>query len=162
MDSDGQHNPNDIYHLIKPLLNEEADITVGSRYLGKCNFHIPFYTKIGEKMIEKTLQFLFNLEVHNNQNGYRAFKRKTLDIFKNFKFKDFAFTTEVLLKAGLNGYRIKEIPIVAEPRENGTSKVKLFKILISLSSCLLHYFPIGLRDKIFKKIKPVHYKFFKS
>ncbi|MHA1337355.1 MAG: glycosyltransferase family 2 protein [Promethearchaeota archaeon] len=38
MDSDGQHNPEEIDNLIKPILENKADMTIGSRYKGICNF----------------------------------------------------------------------------------------------------------------------------
>lgn len=150
LDADGQHRPEEIYNFIEPIFKNEADLVIGSRYLGKCNFRIPFYKRLGEKIIEKVLKFLFNQNVSNSQNGYRAFNRKIIDIIDDIKFMDYTFCTEVLLKAGINGYCIKEIPIIAEPREHGTSKVNLIKILIPLFSCLIYYFIIGLKNKIIK------------
>lgn len=82
MDSDGQHNPNDIFRLIEPILNDKADITVGSRYLGRCNYNIPLYTRLGECLIEKSLQILFGQKICNNQSGFRALKKNTIGIFR--------------------------------------------------------------------------------
>jgi len=149
IDSDGQHNPNEIYTLIKPILENKADITVGSRYLGKCNYNVPLYTRIGESIIEKFLYILFRQNVGNNQSGYRAFKRKTIDIFNCIKFKDFAFAIEVLFKAGLKGYRLLEVPIILEPREYSYSKVNLIKTTFKIFSCkgILLYYEIKSYNK---------------
>jgi len=151
IDSDGQHNPNELYTLIKPILDNKADITVGSRYLGKCNYNVPLYTRIGESLVEKFLYILFRQKVGNNQSGYRAFKRKTIDIFKNIKFKDFVFATEILFKAGLKGYRLLEVPIILEPREYGFSKVSLIKTAVKIFSCMGYYFLLKLKTIISKK-----------
>ena len=51
MDSDGQHNPEEIPKLIKPIINKQADIVIGSRYLGKSNYRVPSYTRIAENII---------------------------------------------------------------------------------------------------------------
>ena len=62
MDADGQHNPCDILSLIKPVFEGEADISVGSRYLGSYNYKLPLSTRLGEVLIEKLLQIFFNIK----------------------------------------------------------------------------------------------------
>ena len=151
MDSDGQHNPNEIYRLIEPILNDKADICVGSRYLGKCSYNIPLYTRFGECVIEKTLQILFRQKISNNQSGYRALKKEIIDIYDKIKFNGFAFATEILIKSKLRSYRIKEVPIVLEPRKYGISKIRLFKLTLSLLSCITYYFLIKLKKITNKK-----------
>ena len=147
MDSDGQHNPNEICRLIEPIWNDKADICIGSRYLGQCNYNIPLHTRVGECIIEKTLRLFFRQKVCNNQSGYRALKRETASIFDDIKFNGFTFATEVLIKSKLKGYRVKEVPIVLEPRKYGMSKIKLAKLVITLISCFAYYFLIKLRKK---------------
>jgi len=146
MDSDGQHNPNEIFRLIKPILNNKADITIGSRYLGRCNYNVPFHTRIGECIINIILRILFKQCIYNNQGGYRAFKRKTIEIFDKIRYYGFAFTTEILIKATLKKYKIKEVPIILEPRKYGMSKIKLFKLAKHLLLCFGYYFFIKLKN----------------
>jgi glycosyltransferase involved in cell wall biosynthesis len=139
MDSDGQHQSLDLYHLIKPILNDEADITVGSRYVGSYNYRLPVFTRVGEAAIEKFILMFFRQKVSNNQGGFRAFHRRTLKIFKEIKFEDYAFTTELLLKAALSEFRIKECPIHLLDREHGHSKIILTKLLLHLLLCVGYY-----------------------
>jgi glycosyltransferase involved in cell wall biosynthesis len=148
MDADGQHNPFDILSLIKPILKGKADISVGSRYLGSYNYKLPLTTRLGEVLIEKLLQILFKKKIMNNQSGYRAFDRKTISIFEQVNFQDFAFTTEVLLQAALKNYKIKEYPIVLSKRKYGTSKIILRKLILSLITCFSLY--------SIKKLKSLH------
>ncbi|GAG97630.1 unnamed protein product, partial [marine sediment metagenome] len=150
MDSDGQHNPNEICRLIEPILNDKADICIGSRYLGQCNYNIPLHTRVGECIIEKTLRLFFRQKVCNNQSGYRALKREAVSIFDDIKFNGFTSATEVLIKSKLKGYRVKEVPIVLEPRKYGMSKIKLVKLVITLISCFGYYFFIKLKNLILK------------
>ena len=139
MDSDGQHQALDLYNLIKPILKGEADITVGSRYVGSYNYRLSVFTRVGEAAIEKFILMFFRQKVMNNQGGFRAFHRKTLKIFKEIKFEDYAFTTELLLKAALSKYRIKESPIHLLDREHGRSKIILTKLLLNLLLCVGYY-----------------------
>ncbi len=53
MDTDGQHSPSDIFSLIKPIFDGEADYTIGSRYLGTYHYRLPIATRLGEVLIEK-------------------------------------------------------------------------------------------------------------
>ncbi|MBY8986509.1 MAG: glycosyltransferase family 2 protein, partial [Candidatus Lokiarchaeota archaeon] len=73
MDSDGQHSPYDLLAMIKPILNDEADYTIGSRYLGSYFYKLPVSTRLGELLVEKLLLIFFGKKIMNNQNGFRAF-----------------------------------------------------------------------------------------
>jgi len=154
MDSDGQHRPEDIYSLIKPILNKEADYTIGSRYKGTYFYNLPVTTRIGEAMIEKLIRIFFGPIVSNNQNGFRAFDRKMMHIFNDIKYQGFAFATELILKAAIFKYRIKECPITLLDRAHGNSKIKLRALTMNLFSCLIRYFLKKLRMHLFGHQKP--------
>jgi hypothetical protein len=139
MDSDGQHRPEDIKALIEPILTKMADITVGSRYVGSYNYKLPVSTRIGEAVIEKFMIIFFRQKVMNNQGGFRAFDRNSLEIFDNIRFEDYAFTTELLLKAALRKFKIKETPIRLIDREHGSSKIHLPKLLLNIILCIGYY-----------------------
>ena len=139
MDSDGQHSPEDIFYLVNPIFAKEADITIGSRYCGTYNYSLPVSTRLGEAIIEKFMFIFFGQKVANNQGGFRAFHKKTLKIFKDIKFKDYAFTTELLFKASLSNFKIKECPIHLVDREYGKSKIVISKLILSLLLCVAYY-----------------------
>jgi len=151
MDSDGQHQPEDVFGLVRPILENKADIVIGSRYLGSYNYKLPFINRLGELLVEIFLKVLFGHRIMNNQGGFRAFAKKTLNIFKDIKFKDYAFTTELLLKASLKKYRIREVPIHLNERKYGTSKIVLKDLLLSLLSCGAYYLLKRINDPHSKK-----------
>ncbi|MFX1571054.1 MAG: glycosyltransferase family 2 protein [Promethearchaeota archaeon] len=159
LDSDGQHNPEEIPTLISPILKKQADITVGSRYLGKSNYKVPLYTRIGEYFISTSLRFLFRQKVCNNQSGFRGFSSNSLKIFRNMKHITFGFCTETLFEAAYNRLRISEIPVNINVRKYGKSHIRIFKILIAISSCILTYLVKRFRlnrfisDQNFAKLK---------
>ena len=145
MDSDGQQDPKDILNLIKPILRNQADIVVGSKKMGTCNYKVALHAKMGEFFIKKCLWFLTRQKVNNNQSGFRAFKKNTLELFNEMRFKGMGFTTEILFKAALNNFRIAEVPISNHARKFGNTNVQLKNIIKSIISCILIYF--------FKKLK---------
>ena len=146
MDSDGQHKPSDILSLIKPVFEGEADLTIGSRYLGTNYYNLPLITRIGEALIEKLIQIFFGPKIMNNQNGFRAFNKNISPLFFETTFKDFSVPTELILLTSINGYKIKECPVDLYHRQFGSSKVKLSKLTLHLLSCIM----IQYMKKIFK------------
>ena len=153
MDSDGQHNAYDIVNLVKPVLENQADITIGSRYKGTYNYKISLITRFGEALLEVIIRFFFGQKVKNNQGGFRAFHRKTYKIFNNIRFSGYAFTTELILLAALHEYRIKEFPIDLKYRKHGTSYIVLYRLLISLGLCVWLYILKNTKRLFMKGIK---------
>ena len=151
MDSDGQHNPEEIIKLLKPIINNKADIVVGSRYLGTSKYKVPLHTQIGERIIKNCLWVLFQQKVYNNQSGYRAFTQDCKQIFENMIYKGFGFCTEILFIASYKNFRITEVPITIYKRQHGSSYVKLLKIIKAISSCIGFY---ALKKFKIKRIFP--------
>ena len=140
MDTDGQHSPDDIFNLVEPIFNGEADYTIGSRYKGTYFYKLPVFTRLGEVIVEKLIQIFFGIKIMNNQTGFRAFNRKVLPIFNNVKYRGYAFCTEQILKASILRCKIKECPIKVYKREYGTSNIVLTKLAKRIFSCLFYYF----------------------
>ncbi|MFX0139471.1 MAG: glycosyltransferase family 2 protein [Candidatus Hodarchaeota archaeon] len=140
MDSDGQHSSDDIFFLVKPIFDGEADYTIGSRYKGTYFYQLPVLTRLGEVLVEKLIQIFFGPKVMNNQTGFRAFNRKIIPIFDNIKYHGYAFCTEQILKVSLSGFRIKECPIKVYRRKYGSSNIILRKLAARIFSCLFYYF----------------------
>jgi len=156
MDTDGQHSPDDIFNLIKPIFDGDADYTIGSRYLGTYYYHLPIPTRLGEVLIEKLIQLLFGIRITNNQNGFRAFKKEFIPIFSKAKFLGYAFCTEQILQARLLEYRIIECPIKVYNREYGSSGVVLRKLTLNIFSCLLIYYLKKVKLNLLKKNRSIN------
>jgi len=152
MDSDGQHSPYDILTMIRPILDNEADYTIGSRYLGSYFYKLPVSTRLGEVLIEKLILIFFGKKIMNNQNGFRAFNRKIIPIFSEVKYEGYAFCTEQIIKATLKGFRIKECPIKVYDRKFGASNIILSKLAVNLFSCILQYYLMRLNITTFKRL----------
>ena len=108
LDADGQHDPDDIPRLIKPIVDQEADIVIGSRFLTK-EVEIPTYRKIGIKIIN-WITGAKAKKISDTQSGYRAYSKKVLQLIKPAEM-GMGVSTEILLKAEQNNLKIKEVPI---------------------------------------------------
>ncbi len=109
-DADGQHRVEDINIVTSPIMKNEADIVIGSRFLEGDNTDVPTYRKIGIR----TITNLTNLGTENNltdsQSGFRAYHKRVFpDILPSEH--GMGVSTEILIKATKKEYKIKEVPI---------------------------------------------------
>jgi len=155
MDTDGQHSPDDIFSLIKPIFERKADYTIGSRYLGSYHYRLPISTRLGEVTVEKFFRVFFGINVKNNQNGFRAFNKELIPTFRKAKFLGYAFCTEQILQAKLSEHRILERPIKVYGREYGYSKIKLRKLTLNIFASLLIYYLIKFKLNVLRKRKTI-------
>jgi glycosyltransferase involved in cell wall biosynthesis len=110
MDSDGQHDPEDIHKLVEPILKGEADIVNGSRYINGTDKNTPIYRRIGQNILDNVTNLNAGLHITDTQSGFRAFAKHTLPIFK-FRSNGLAIESEMLMDAANAGFRIKEVNI---------------------------------------------------
>jgi glycosyltransferase involved in cell wall biosynthesis len=121
IDSDGQHNPEEIPKLITPIINGEADIVNGSRYIGGNGKDTPAYRRIGQTVLDKATNLNSGLDVSDSQSGYRAFARHTIPVFR-FSCIDFGIESEMLMDAANAGLRVKEVEISVRYDVDGSTK----------------------------------------
>ena len=110
MDSDGQHNPDEIPKLIAPIVNGEADIVNGSRYLNGNGKETPSYRRIGQTILDKATTIGSGLDITDSQSGFRAFARHTIPAFR-FNSSDYSIESEMIMDAAKTGLHIKEVEI---------------------------------------------------
>ncbi len=109
-DADGQHRIKDIETVLLPIKNQRADIVIGSRFLEKKG-KVPGYRKIGIKAITKMTNAYSGKELTDSQSGFRAYTKKVLEKCTPSE-SGMGVSTEILLKAFKNNFKIVEVPIV--------------------------------------------------
>jgi glycosyltransferase involved in cell wall biosynthesis len=110
LDADGQHDPSEIPHLVKPILSGDADITVGSRFLAGNN-EMPSYRRFGCRVLNGLVnRFAKKNKVSDTQSGFRAYNRKALKEI-DIATKGIGVDSEILIKAYDNDVKIMEVPI---------------------------------------------------
>jgi len=111
LDSDGQHSPEDIPIMIKPILDGKADIVIGSRFLTKGDDEeVPGYRKAGIRTITRATDLNGKMNITDAQSGFRAYSKDAIhSIF--FNSNGMGASAEILIDASSKKLRIKEIPI---------------------------------------------------
>ena len=108
-DADGQHRVEDVSRVLRPLENSEADIVIGSRFLGKQS-NVPNYRKLGIKVITQVTNSSIKTKLTDSQSGFRAYSKQVLSKISLSEI-GMGISTEILIKASSGGLRITEVPI---------------------------------------------------
>lgn len=109
-DADGQHRIEDIQKVVEPIMNNDADIVIGSRFLGDGDEEVPTYRKFGIKTITNLTNAALDSKITDSQSGFRAYSRKVFPSIIPSE-QGMGVSTEILIRAGKNNFRIKEVPI---------------------------------------------------
>lgn len=108
-DADGQHRINDLQKVLEPIINNKADIVIGSRFLDNQS-DVPSFRKIGIKIITKVTNTSIKKKLTDSQSGFRAYNKQVLTQI-NPSDVGMGISTEILIKASGRGLRITEVPI---------------------------------------------------
>ena len=110
LDADGQHEPNEIPLVIKPIAEGAADVVIGSRFVDKHGTkEMPLYRQLGAKLITKIVNGSAKNGVTDSQSGFRAYSHLALDRLDFFE-DGMGASVEILLKANKQDLRIVEVP----------------------------------------------------
>jgi len=109
-DADGQHRIEDIQNVINPILNDESDLVIGSRFLDESEKEVPHYRKVGIKVITKITNASIKKQLTDSQSGFRAYSKKVVNELNPSEL-GMGISTEILIKASSREFRISEVPI---------------------------------------------------
>ena len=112
IDADGQHKVEDINKIIKPIVDGQADISIGSRFLAEDD-NTPSYRKLGVKIITKVTNSSLSEKVTDAQSGFRAYNNKVLQSLTPSD-SGMGISTEILIKSRNLGLKIAEVPTVIQ------------------------------------------------
>jgi len=111
LDADGQHDAGEIPKLIQPILDDEADVVIGSRFL-KGGKDVPIYRRLGIKLLTKVSNGYGKNKLSDAQCGFRAYNRRALERITLHE-EGMGASAEILLKARDHGLRVIEVPVHA-------------------------------------------------
>ena len=109
-DADGQHRIEDIEDVINPIINNQADLVIGSRFLDEKDQEVPQYRKMGIKVITKITNASLKQKLTDSQSGFRAYSKKVLNELNPSEL-GMGISTEILIKASNKNFKISEVPI---------------------------------------------------
>jgi glycosyltransferase involved in cell wall biosynthesis len=119
IDADGQNDPEEIGDLLRPIVDDQADMVIASRRRGT-DETTDVMRKSGVVVFATVINRIIGKDLTDTSNGYRAFRTEVLaDLTLE---QDQYQTAEVIITAATRGWRISEVPTVWHPRTSGESK----------------------------------------
>ena len=138
VDGDGQHEPSEISRLLTPIVQHEADLVIGSRFLHGEGFQSTLLRRMGIRYITRLLRFRYGLRITDPTSGFRAAGVATIQLFSKHYATDYP-EPESLALACHHGLRITEVTAKMKSRQHGESSINwwrsidyLIKVTVSL------------------------------
>lgn len=145
MDGDGQHDIAYLDDMVKPLLDGDADIVIGSRFLRKEGFQSSHSRRVGISILSMLIRLTTGQRIMDVTSGYRAVNRMFIDIYAKDYPTDYP-EPEAIVTAIMHRGRVMEVPVRMRARESGTSSITLrksvyymVKVTLAILICRLSY-----------------------
>ena len=122
IDGDGQHPADELPALLAPLLRNEADVVIGSRFLDRVGFQSTFARRAGIQFFTRLNWLLIGQTIRDSTSGFRAMNRRTLAIVNRY-YPDEYPEPESIVQFGLHKLRIWEVPVEMRERQGGVSSI---------------------------------------
>jgi dolichol-phosphate mannosyltransferase len=149
MDADFSHDPKSLPELLKAA-HDGADLVLGSRYIGGIRvMNWPMSRLLLSTGAGQYVRFVTGMPVCDPTGGFKCFHRKVLESIELDKITSngYSFQIEMNHKAWMQGYKIKEVPIVFEDRIAGYSKMNSDIAFEAFALVLKLWFRCGCRRK---------------
>jgi hypothetical protein len=121
---DGQYDPAIIPNLCRVIEEGEADIVLGSRWLGldPAKAGMPWWKRLGNRFLTGAENRVLGLHLSEYHTGYRAYSRRFLEAIPFLEnSNDFVFDTQVLIQAATFGFKIGEVPAIGKYHADASS-----------------------------------------
>ena len=143
LDADGQHDPSCIPDLLAPVLQDNADIAIGSRFMGS-SYRPPLARRLGMALFRKIVSMITGMVCTDTTSGFQAFNRDVIRFFAKDIFPVDYPDADILIMLHRAGFRMTEVPVRMFENSEGKSMHSglkpfyyLFKMILSISVTLL-------------------------
>lgn len=120
IDADGQYTASDIPKLIKPIVDNKADMVLASRFLGGIE-HMPQSNRLGNRIGTLITSLVSGQKISDAQTGFRAMRKELLDEIIPLSKK--TYVQEMIIRAVKEGWRVVEVPSYFKKRTSGPSRL---------------------------------------
>jgi glycosyltransferase involved in cell wall biosynthesis len=142
LDGDDQHDPAELTGLLEPVLADEADIVVGSRFLGSGEYRPPLARRLGIRLFARVVSLLVRQRVTDTTSGFQALNRRGIALFAADLPHDYP-EVEATVMVFKHRLRLKEVPVHMRERAEGSSSITTLRSIYYVVKVLLALF-VGL------------------
>jgi glycosyltransferase involved in cell wall biosynthesis len=142
VDGDGQHDPREIPQVVAPILDGEADLVVGTRFVKGGGYRGTRLRRVGIRIFAAVVSMIVGQRVSDTTSGFRAVNRKAIRLFATDYPHDYPEVESIVLLTR-HKLRMVEVPVQMRVREVGSSSITAFRAAYYMIKVLLALF-IGL------------------
>jgi glycosyltransferase involved in cell wall biosynthesis len=121
IDGDGQHEPSCIADLLSVIQSGQADVALGSRWLGEGNYTGPLLRKFGKVFFASLATLLTDLKVTDPTTGFQALSKEVVDFYCTHVYPVDYPDANVIIMLRRAGFRIAEVPVIMYRNDTGQS-----------------------------------------
>jgi len=121
LDGDYSDRPSELPILLEPIIQGEADITLGSRLRQqRIRAALPWHQVFGNRLAAGLIRVLYGLAI----TDLGPFRAGRADVLRALALEEatYGWAVEMILKGAINGFRVVEVPVSYYPRI-GKSKI---------------------------------------
>ena len=145
MDADGQHDPGSASSVLAPVLAGEADVVLGSRFLGQAEYTIPWPRRLGMLLFGSIATAVTGQRFSDPTSGFQALHRDVVEFFARDNYPSDFPDADTLILLSLSGFRVREVPVVMRARTAGISMHSNLRAVYYVSKMLLSIGMVLLR-----------------
>ena len=145
-DGDGQHDPAELDAILRPVLADEADVAVGSRFIGGDGYQSSLSRRAGIRLLAWIVSALTRQRITDPTSGFQAANRLGIRLFAADYPHDYpeAEATVMVFKHRL---RLQEVPVKMRARESGRSSITTVRSVYYMIKVVLAIFVALFRRK---------------
>ena len=136
VDGDGQHDPSQLGRVLEPVLAGEADIAVGSRFVGGEGYQSSRSRRVGIRILAWTVSRLVGQRVTDTTSGFQAVNRAGIARFARDYPHDYP-EVEATVMVHRHRLRLAEVPVSMREREHGSSSITALRSVYYMVKVLL-------------------------
>jgi hypothetical protein len=153
LDGDGQHDPAQLRAVVAPVVADEADLAIGSRFLSVGGYRSSAARRVGIRVLAQVVSWIAHEKLTDTTSGFQAHNRRSMRLFAADLPRDYP-EVEGLVMAVRHKLRIKEVPVTMREREHGRSSIGtlgsvyyMFKVLLAVFVDLFRRDVVPLEDR---------------
>ena len=151
-DGDGQHDVTYVPNICEPILEGQANMCIGSRYLDKnsSEFQSTFMRRLGKNIISIIIKICCKKKITDPTSGFRAIDKNIIEMFAKEYPVDYP-EPESIVSVLNNNYKIEEKSVSMNERQGGTSSIKVLNSVYYMFKVSLAIIIDSLNKKKVKK-----------
>lgn len=145
IDGDGQHDVSYLPDLLQPLIDREADIAIGSRFINREGFQSSPLRRMGIHFLSALIRLCTGVRIYDVTSGFRAVNQKFIRIYAGTYPVDYP-EPEAIIAAVMQRGTIREVPVVMRERGSGSSSIHglksayyMIKVSLSIIICRITF-----------------------